>query len=87
MAVDLDDTCRRLQPAVDMLGADGYELAISARGDVLHLRVTASESACADCLVSKDMFVDVIAHMLDGDAPEIVLEYPSDSGSGDGATT
>ena len=80
MTVDLAEARERLQPAVEMLQADGYDLDISQVGDALRLAVVATEAACEECLVTKDIFVGVVESMLApaGGGPQLVIVYPAD---------
>jgi hypothetical protein len=67
-----------------MLEADGYQLALGEEGpDVLVAEIRPGPSACAECLVPKDMmrsyFEGALREVLAFGLPEIRLIYPSDS--------
>ena len=63
------------------LVADGYDLLVDeVAGDIAKLRITAGPDACAECLVPKDLMIDMLKASLE-DLPSIKkveLVYPSD---------
>ncbi|HTX29120.1 MAG TPA: hypothetical protein VME19_19110 [Streptosporangiaceae bacterium] len=60
------------------LAADGYELEMVAEGDRVLVTITATEQACADCLVPKDLMRSILAQTLSVPAEAIDLTYPRD---------
>ena len=83
-SVELLQVLERLQPAFDILRADGYDLEVAEAGGVLDLTIVAGPSACADCLVPEPLMLSMLQDMLDptGKAPPPVrLTYP-DAGAG-----
>ena len=82
--MELLQVLERLQPAFDILRADGYDLEVAEAGGVLDLTIVAGPSACADCLVPEPLMLSMLQDMLDptGKAPPPVrLTYP-DAGAG-----
>jgi hypothetical protein len=78
---DLDAIRARLEPAVEMLRADGFELEVHADDSALQVSVLATDAACDECLVPKDVFASILRGMLGpdpGGAP-LVITYPTDS--------
>ena len=68
-----------------MLEADDYHLVLGEDGpNVLVAEITAGPSACADCLVPKDImrshFESELCKVMGFGLPEIRLVYPTDSG-------
>jgi hypothetical protein len=61
------------------LAADGYELDIAESGDRVSVTITATEQACADCLVPKDLMRGILGKTLGVDRDAIDLTYPADS--------
>lgn len=65
------------------LNADGYDLVVAGLADKLELRVVATEAACEDCLVPKDIMSAIFASALQQGgkqitAEDILLEYPAE---------
>jgi hypothetical protein len=60
------------------LAADGYELEMAEVGDRVRATITATEQACADCLVPKDLMRSILAQTLGVPAGAIDLTYPRD---------
>jgi hypothetical protein len=60
------------------LAADGYELEMATDGDRVRVTITATEQACADCLVPKDLMRAILAETLSVPADAIDLTYPRD---------
>jgi len=73
-----------LEPLADALLADGYELRlVSAADGVARLAVVATDEACADCLVPKDVFTGIVRTRLAGTLGgtwQVELAYPDDAG-------
>jgi hypothetical protein len=71
-----------LAPIAEALVLDGYSLDISAATETsLSVRVTATEAACAECLVPKDLMTSMMRSTLDkgGLAGTLIeLTYPLD---------
>lgn len=63
------------------LVADGYDLLVDeVSAGTARLRITAGPDACAECLVPKDLMIDMLKASLE-DLPEIKqveLAYPSE---------
>jgi predicted TIM-barrel fold metal-dependent hydrolase len=73
---------RALAPLVETLATDGYHLEIASREEgpfALHLRVTATAEACADCLVPEAVFAGIATDRLRATGVEvpIVVTYPA----------
>jgi len=67
-----------------MLAADGYTLSLYAQSpDSLLAEIRAHPSACATCLVSKEMmrsyFEEALKASLPTEPPGVILKYPSDA--------
>ncbi len=60
------------------LAADGYELEVSEAGDRVRVAIVATDRACADCLVPKDLMRAILAQTLSVPADAIDLTYPRD---------
>ena len=79
MPFDMDQVRERLQPAFDILHADGYDLHVGEGDGVLELTIVAGPSACAECLVPEPLMTSLLQDMLDpsGQAPPpLRLTYP-----------
>jgi hypothetical protein len=71
----------RLETALRMmLAADGFTATVSP-SDPVTIEVIATDAACADCLVPKDILLMVLAeHLPAGVAPgDLTVLYPSDA--------
>jgi hypothetical protein len=60
------------------LAADGYEMDIVPSGDRVSVTITATEQACPECLVPKDLMRGILGQTLGVDSDMIDLTYPSD---------
>lgn len=60
------------------LAADGYEMDIAESGDRVSVTITATEQACADCLVPKDLMRGILGKTLGVASDAIDLTYPAD---------
>jgi hypothetical protein len=60
------------------LAADGYELEMAEEGGRVRVTITATDQACADCLVPKDLMRSILAQALSVPADAIDLTYPRD---------
>jgi len=71
-----DELNEALRPLRLMLGAEGYGLDITA--DPLEIRISATESACAECLVPRTVMEPMIADMMQrsGLEGDYALRYP-----------
>jgi hypothetical protein len=56
----------RLSSVRQMLNADGFRLDHDASGSTLHLRVSADDASCADCLVPRSVFEQLVRDALRG---------------------
>lgn len=73
----------RLEPLIQMLGADGYGLDVFQDGNRLRLEIRATDDACEECLVPKTVMEPMIRDRLassDHAEVDIVLVYPGESG-------
>jgi hypothetical protein len=66
-----------------MLRADGYDLAVEVDDGRIVLAVRATESACEECLVPKDLFASIAAKSLadggiDVEADQLTVRYPNE---------
>jgi hypothetical protein len=59
------------------LAADGYEMHIAESGDRVSVTIIATEQACADCLVPKDLMRGILGKTLGVDGDAIDLTYPA----------
>jgi hypothetical protein len=59
------------------LAADGYGLEITGGGSRLVVSITAGATACAECLVPKDMMLGLIRQAVGPLADDVVLNYPT----------
>jgi len=60
------------------LAADGYEIDVAEEGDRVRVTIIATDQACADCLVPKDLMRAILAQTLSVPADAIDLTYPRD---------
>jgi len=60
------------------LAADGYLLQIAEEGTRVHVTISATPQACADCLVPKDLMRGILGQALDVPEDAIDLAYPRD---------
>jgi hypothetical protein len=60
------------------LEADGYRLEVRELGDRLDASITATPSACADCLVPKPVFRAMLQRALGVPETSIDLRYPDE---------
>jgi hypothetical protein len=60
------------------LSADGYELDVAEDGDRVRVTIIATDQACADCLVPKDLMRGILARALGVPQDSIDLTYPID---------
>jgi hypothetical protein len=72
-----------LAPLRAILSADGYELDVRAEnGQVLIAEIKAGPTACAECLVPKEImrtyFDSALRASLGINSPEVRLVYPAD---------
>jgi hypothetical protein len=61
------------------LAADGYELEMAEEGGRVLVTIIATEQACADCLVPKDLMRSILGDALGVPPATIDLIYPLDS--------
>lgn len=66
-----------------MLQADGYGLALSVGDEGIRVCVTATEEACAECLIPKDLMDSMVRDSLEERLPSgyrgpLTVEYPLD---------
>ena len=61
------------------LAADGYELDITEQGDRVLVTILATDQACADCLVPKDLMRRILGDALGVPPTAIDLTYPPES--------
>jgi hypothetical protein len=73
-----DDVSAGLDGIRKGLEADGYGLEVVGAADVLAIRIVATEDACEDCLVSREVMARMMSGALGGRwAPEqIEIELP-----------
>ncbi|HEY6294650.1 MAG TPA: hypothetical protein VIX15_03215 [Streptosporangiaceae bacterium] len=60
------------------LAADGYEMDVAEQGDRVRVTIIATDQACADCLVPKDLMRSILAQTLGVPDDAIDLTYPRD---------
>ena len=61
------------------LAADGYEMDVAEDGDRVRVTIIATEQACADCLVPKDLMRRILGDALGVPPAAIDLTYPPES--------
>ena len=61
------------------LAADGYEMEMAEAGDRVRVRIIATDQACADCLVPKDLMRAILGETLGVPPESIDLTYPLDT--------
>ena len=67
----------RLEPLQASLDADGYRMEAREEGGRIGVRISASGSACADCLVPKNIMRGILGQVL-GVAEDVIdLTYPA----------
>ncbi|HCU94823.1 MAG TPA: hypothetical protein DHU96_19825 [Actinobacteria bacterium] len=67
----------RLEPLQLSLGADGYRMEARESGGRIGVRISASDGACADCLVPKNIMRGILGQVL-GVAEDVIdLTYPA----------
>jgi hypothetical protein len=79
--MDLNAAEDAVAPLLTMLSADGYDLRLTAADDhSLCMEVIATNGACADCLVPKDLFASMAAEYLErsGITAALRVRYPID---------
>jgi hypothetical protein len=70
-----------LQTLRRSLEADGYRLhVLQGQGGRVAVRISATEEACADCLVPKPLLRSILHRALGVAEESIDLELPSDAG-------
>jgi hypothetical protein len=60
------------------LAADGYRMEVAEEGDRVQVTILATEQACADCLVPKDLMRNILSEALAVPSAAIDLTYPAD---------
>jgi hypothetical protein len=61
------------------LAADGYEMDVAEDGDRVRVTIIATDQACADCLVPKDLMRSILGDTLGVPPDSIDLTYPLES--------
>ena len=73
-----------LEPLRSSLGADGYRMEAREEGGRISVRISASDGACADCLVPKNIMRGILGQVL-GVAEDVIdLTYPEEAETGPG---
>jgi hypothetical protein len=72
-----------LEPIAATLRADGYDLAVHLDGQLVAIEVSATPTACAECLVPKELMGQLINDALCKEDPaygtrEMRISYPAD---------
>jgi hypothetical protein len=60
------------------LAAEDYELAVTVHDGTAHVAIAAGPSACAECLVPKDLMRAMLAPALGVQPEHIELVYPAE---------
>jgi hypothetical protein len=82
--MDLDEITEVLRPLADGLASDGYLLFATTEGRRLTVRVEAGPEACAECLVPKTLFDQIVLTKLRSVVGELVdaglvdISYPGE---------
>lgn len=81
MAIDLTSVSRAIAPTREGLKAAGFDIDIDELGGILSFTLLPLSDACAECLVPKPIFLDILGRELAGaqivvDAIEV--HYPAD---------
>jgi hypothetical protein len=72
----------RLEPLRVSLGADGYQIQAREAGGRIGVSISASDDACADCLVPKNIMRGILGQVL-GVAEDIIdVTYPGEGQAG-----
>jgi hypothetical protein len=70
-----------LAPISVGLAADGYEVMLDLRGDLLQVEIMAGPEACADCLVPDSVMRPMVEKLLEGvggaGVRDVQIVYPS----------
>jgi hypothetical protein len=78
-----DRLSQALTPMTQALAADGYHLKLDVSEESILVSIEAGPDACADCLIPKDLMLDMLRTrledegLLSSDLP-IHLSYPSE---------
>jgi hypothetical protein len=64
MTIDVVEARSLLQHVHDMLQADGYDLAVDVAEDRVVLSISATASACEECLIPQDLMTEVVRDSL-----------------------
>ena len=68
----------RLEQIRQSLEADDYRLEVTVHSARARVTIAAGPSACADCLVSKNLMRSMLAPVLGVSPEEIELAYPAE---------
>lgn len=79
----MSDIDTALTELATMFAADGYRLESRSTSGRLEMDIIATDAACADCLVPKNVMETIVLNVLaqhgaSVSASELVLRYPSD---------
>jgi hypothetical protein len=84
--ISSSDLDRRLKPLAQMLSADGYALSTSIDGDQVLLEITATATACEECLVPAEVISAMAVSYLEEDratsVPSIRVRMPVEHHAG-----
>lgn len=61
------------------LAADGYTLSVVEEPSRVLIRVDAGPDSCADCLVPKDLMLQMVRGRTPLETRELMLSYPGDA--------
>ncbi len=79
---DLGSAVAALETFATGLAADGYALEVSRAGSGgLEVHIVPGPDACEDCLIPKELFIEMISHRLRSGGVEfsgLSLVYPTD---------
>ena len=79
--LDLPSISSALHQTRDGLDAAGFRLECEAQGDELVLHILPTPDACAECLVPKPIFIDIVGEELKGQGIEVAgltIIYPAE---------
>lgn len=83
-AADPEGVMVALGPLAEVLAADGFSVAVDVDGDDVVVAVEATDAACADCLVPRELATAMVSDALTASGlhpgpGRLRLRYPGDA--------
>jgi hypothetical protein len=75
--VDIAEVRARLNGVAEMLGADGYDLAVEPSGPGVSITIQTTGDACPECLAPERVVRGIIEEKLGDPVPLVQLLYPA----------